>query len=368
MRNLKRYIPIEVKISESRLVKKSKIDFVKDAIGNMGLNFVSAQMNLNYVSTRLIYSKDDFNLGKEEERHTGIVSLKKFNNVRHIDSFFENVNTKLTVGGVFVGYIQTNEQRVSNRKRTNKLRIGEIASIFEFIFHRIPPKVKLIKPIYFFLTRGKNRRISKAEICGRMVRSGFTISEINDDIDGFLYFSVIKSGEPIRDDQPSYGLLYKMPRRGQNGKTIGVYKLRTMHPYSEYLQDYVLKTYGYGSNGKPANDFRLTRWGKIFRRYWIDELPQLINVFKGEMKLVGIRPVSDRYYQDIPKHLQKLREKRKPGCIPPYVAFDKNPSKEGVFQAEEMYLRLQKKDSFRTDMKLAFKAIINIVIKRKRSA
>ena len=48
-----------------------------------------------------------------------------------------------------------------------------------------------------------------------------------------------------------------------------------MHPYSEYLQDYILKLNGYSETGKPANDFRLVPYGKFLRRYWIDELPQL---------------------------------------------------------------------------------------------
>ncbi|MCJ8292492.1 MAG: sugar transferase [Crocinitomicaceae bacterium] len=158
-----------------------------------------------------------------------------------------------------------------------------------------------------------------------------------------------------------------MPRIGKNGKLIGVYKLRTMHPYSEYLHDYVLKENGYGSNGKPANDFRLTTWGKILRRYWLDELPQLLNVLKGEMKLVGIRPVSKRYFQDIPESLQKLRLTDKPGCIPPYVFLDTDSSKDSVLEAEEVYLRMPKRGAYK-DTVFAVMAIRNIIIRKKRSA
>ena len=145
-----------------------------------------------------------------------------------------------------------------------------------------------------------------------------------------------------------------------------------MHPYSEYLQDYLLKQNGYDAEtGKPARDFRLASWGKVLRKYWLDEIPQLINVFKGDMKLVGVRPVSKRYFQDIPPHLQSLRLTQKPGCIPPYVAFNTKKSKEDVLEAEEKYLMLSKnKDN--TDNKihrsLMYKAVINIVFKGIRSA
>ena len=141
-----------------------------------------------------------------------------------------------------------------------------------------------------------------------------------------------------------------------------------MHPYAEYLQDYVLKLNGYAETGKPKNDFRLTPWGRFLRRYWLDELPQIINVFKGEMKLVGARPVSERYLQDIPADLRELRLKFKPGCIPPYVALDRNGDVNSVLQAEREYLEEKSKHPYTTDTKYFFKAIFNIIFKRKRSA
>ena len=49
-----------------------------------------------------------------------------------------------------------------------------------------------------------------------------------------------------------------------------------------------------------------------------------INLFKGDLKLVGCRPVSERYFEDIPKEIQELRLTQKPGCIPPYVALNRN--------------------------------------------
>ena len=128
-----------------------------------------------------------------------------------------------------------------------------------------------------------------------------------------------------------------------------------------------MNTNGYGSNGKPSNDFRVPSWAKFVRRYWLDELPQLINVLKGEMKLFGIRPVTDRYFQDIPPHIQKLRLSQKPGCIPPYVAYNKNSSKESVLMAEEDYLKLKKKGLL-VDLKFMVMAIKNILFNKKRGA
>ena len=177
-----------------------------------------------------------------------------------------------------------------------------------------------------------------------------------------------KVKKPEFDLNPSYGPLFKMKRLGKNGDIIGVYKFRTMHPYSEYLHDFILKTNGYSESGKPADDFRIPRWAKIMRKYWIDELPQLINVCKGEIKLVGVRPVSQRYFKDIPKEMQKLRLTQKPGCIPPYVSLNREGNVMSVLQAEKQYLEEKIRNPYFTDSKYFLKAIFNIVFKNKRSA
>jgi lipopolysaccharide/colanic/teichoic acid biosynthesis glycosyltransferase len=179
---------------------------------------------------------------------------------------------------------------------------------------------------------------------------------------------VKKKGEPAYNMSPSYGPVYKMPRIGKNGKVFGVYKLRTMHPFSEYLQDYIVNAHGYAESGKPADDFRVPKWGKIVRKFWLDELPQLFNVLKGEMKLVGVRPVSRRYFEDIPREMQKLRLTQKPGCIPPYVSLNRSGSVMSVLQAEKQYLEEKIAHPYFTDLKYFFLAIFNIIFRNKRSA
>jgi len=295
------------------------------------------------------------------------VCLNKVNDVRYINKYFEKINSKLTNGGIFIGCLETLSAR-RNRISIKKIPIfNNIYFSFEFVLKRILPKLSFTKKHYFDITKGNDRLLSKAEGLGRLVSSGFKIMDFKT-INGLLYFVVKKEKEPSFDLNPSYGPVYKMPRLGKNGKIIKVYKLRTMHPYSEYLQDYVLKANGYAETGKPAEDFRIPTWGKFMRRCWLDELPQLINVLKGDMKLVGIRPVSERYFQDIPKEMQKLRLTQKPGCIPPYVALNRDGNVMSVLQSEKEYLEEKIKSPNTTDTKYFFKALFNIVFKHKRSA
>ena len=140
-----------------------------------------------------------------------------------------------------------------------------------------------------------------------------------------------------------------------------------MHPYSEYLQEYIIRNYGYNRFGKPNNDFRVTSWGKFLRKLWLDELPQLINVIKGEMKLVGVRPLSQTRFMELPPDVRKERIKYKPGCIPPYVSLNM-PDAIGNIKAEKIYLNELKKNPVLADIKYFLWASYNIFSNRIRSA
>ena len=358
----------EKEILEKALSSKNR-KLILNESGLKAYNFLSrfidvtSPKNLIIPKGKVLSTYSNFNGVKN------VVLLNKVNNFRKINKQFEEVNCKLSKGGMLMGNFETFECKSENDTSVFK-RIPVIKQFycgFKFIYKRMMPKLPLLKKVYFFITKGKDRYLSKAEVLGRLVSCGFEILEY-ESIGNLHYFVAKKVKEPAYDMNPSYGPIFKMQRVGKNGKIIGVYKFRTMHPYSEYLQDYVLKLNGYAETGKPADDFRLVSWGKVLRRYWLDELPQLINVIKGDLKLVGVRPVSQRYFQDIPKEIQELRLKQKPGCIPPYVALDRKSSVDSVLQAEKEYLEEKVKNPYFTDTKYFFKALYNIIFKSKRSA
>lgn len=338
-------------------------------LSSLSLNVVNYLENYIDISSEGLFVEPakEIESDKELTDVDSFVSSKKLNDVRYINKYLEAVNERVNMGTVFVGSFETFSAR-KERLRINRIPfLNNLYFFLEFIVKRVLPKISLTKKYYFDFTKGHDRLLSKAEGLGRLVSCGFKIMDY-ESIDGIIYFVVKKVKKPVYDMNPSYGPVYKMPRLGRNGKIIGVYKFRTMHPYSEYLQDYMIKSYGYSNSGKPANDFRIPSWGKLMRKFWLDELPQLVNVFKGEMKLVGIRPVSKRYFEDIPMGMRKLRLSQKPGCIPPYVSLDRSGNVMSVLQSERQYLEEKIRSPYTTDTKYFFKAIFNIIFKNKRSA
>ena len=92
-------------------------------------------------------------------------------------------------------------------------------------------------------------------------------------------------------DSPGAGPVFCQTRIGRDGKPFTFYKFRSMHPNAEQELEYLLpKNEMDGPVFKMKNDPRITRFGRFIRRCSIDELPQLWNVLRGDMSLVGPRP------------------------------------------------------------------------------
>jgi lipopolysaccharide/colanic/teichoic acid biosynthesis glycosyltransferase len=338
-----------------------------NTVGKKSYDFLNKYIVTESSKTLVLSTTNEFNILNNKEEIDSIVNLSKVNNIRFINKFFEAVNQKLINGGIYIVCFETITARKDRHRLGNVPIIKNLWFSFEFVFLRVVPKVWGLKKIYFFITQGRNRLLSKAEVMGRLVSCGFEIID-EESFDGLKYVVAKKIKVPDYNTKASYGPLFKMQRIGKGGKTIGVYKFRTMHPYAEYLHDYILKINGYAESGKPKNDFRLTPWGRILRKFWLDELPQLINVLKGDLKLVGVRPVSKRYLDDIPEEFLKLRLQFKPGCIPPYVSLNMKSDVNSVLEAEKIYINEKISKPFSTDFVYFFKAIFNILFRRKRSA
>ena len=333
---------------------------------NKVYRFISKYIDVGNPNNLTLSTTTQFNIQQlPANRFISLINLHKINDIRRINKFFETINEKLPDGGLCIYNAETYHMRKERILNEYPPVLNKIYYFFDFVFTRVLPKLPVFHRIYYFITLGRNRVLSKAETLGRIYSCGFECVE-DRYIDGILYVVARKIKEPAFDMNPSYGPLFKMKRVGKNGKYIYVYKLRTMHPYSEYIQEYVYNTYGSQNGDKADNDFRVTYWGRFMRKLWIDEFPMLINLVKGELKLVGVRPLSVHKFNTYNKRIQEKRVKFKPGLVPPFYA-DLPQNFEELQKSEENYLNAYEKHPFTTDVKYFFKAFYNIIFRRARS-
>ena len=97
----------------------------------------------------------------------------------------------------------------------------------------------------------------------------------------------------IKIESPGAPVFFKQPRTGRGGRRFFMYKFRTMLPEAEELKaNYMHLNQLQWPDFKITDDPRITRVGRILRKTSLDELPQVFNILRGEMTLVGPRPTS----------------------------------------------------------------------------
>lgn len=148
----------------------------------------------------------------------------------------------------------------------------------------------------------------------------------------------------IRFDSPGPAF-YWSKRVGRDGKTFQCLKFRSMHENADTLlqrlleQDPELKE-EYQTYHKLKNDPRVTRVGEIMRKYSLDELPQLVNVVRGDMSLVGPRPYLTGELTTIFEHQKQIILEARPGMTGHWQVSERNSVRfEERLAMEEHYVR-----------------------------
>ena len=297
---------IDVKKKHKTYVSGSNSSVTKQKISDLILcevnhnldvfDFIQKHVDICLETTFVTSTAEKFNIQKLTEIHyASLINLKKINDIRFINKFFETVNAKLPNSGIYIGVVATHPNRKKAIIEKYPAVLNRLIYTADYIFTRVLPKLSLTKRLYFYLTKGKGRVLSRAETYGRLYACGFEVLE-EKSINNLLYFAVKKVKDPVFDCDPSYGALISLKRIGKHGHKFNVLKFRTMHPYSEYLQEYVYKQNMLQKGGKIKNDFRISPEGRVLRKFWIDEIPMFINILRGDMKLVGVRPLSAHFF------------------------------------------------------------------------
>jgi len=181
--------------------------------------------------------------------------------------------------------------------RVRGCKVTEWASFYESLSGRIP--IDNLSPSYFIFQEGFSK--SRVLLISRWIVSlSFAAGLLL-----LLFPLLIITAILIRIDSPG-PVFYTQKRVGKKGKIFNIIKFRSMRVDAE-------------QNGRPQwavrNDPRITRFGKFIRATRLDELPQLINVLRGDLDFVGPRPERPEFVEELNKRIQyyTLRHTVKPG-------------------------------------------------------
>jgi lipopolysaccharide/colanic/teichoic acid biosynthesis glycosyltransferase len=227
------------------------------------------------------------------------------------------------------------------------------------------PNSRDLEPLFLDRAPGSGRRRDLLKRC----------VDVTGAMTGILVFSPVMLVTALAIATTSRGpIIYKQVRLGQRGSPFAFYKFRSMHCsvddtiHREYVTKLIEGGASDGSAARPSqpwtkiqDDPRVTRIGRFIRKTKIDELPQLINVLKGDLSLVGPRPpLAYEVEKYRPWHLRRI--------------LDTKPGVTGLWQVEggsqttfedmvRMDLRYIRRCSFMLDIRILFKTF-TVVLRR----
>lgn len=157
-------------------------------------------------------------------------------------------------------------------------------------------------------------------------------------------------------------VFFKHKRIGKNGKDIYIYKFRTMKPNAEdMIKDFTEEQMKeFKESYKLKDDPRITRIGKFLRKTSLDELPQIMNILKGELSIVGPRPVIDEELEKYEENKDKFLS-----VTPGLTGYWQANGRSSTTYEERMDMELYYVDncSLWLDIKIFFKTIVSVLKK-----
>lgn len=175
---------------------------------------------------------------------------------------------------------------------------------------------------------------------------------------------IIKISYILNKDYSS--IFYTQTRIGKNGKEFKLYKFRSMIPNADEVLKELMDTNTdifneYSKNKKLKDDPRVTKVGKFIRKTSLDEFPQFINVFKGDMSIVGNRPYLPREKKDMGNYYSDI-VKTKCGIVSYWAVHGRSDvSFKRRLELEKYYSNHQ---SLKLDIEIFFRAFSVVLLKK----
>ncbi|MGN1112229.1 MAG: sugar transferase [Acutalibacteraceae bacterium] len=161
-------------------------------------------------------------------------------------------------------------------------------------------------------------------------------------------------------------VIFKHNRIGKNGKAFGVYKFRSMKDGADKVENFLTpeQLEEYRKEFKLDNDPRITKIGNFLRKTSLDELPQLMNILKGEMSVIGPRPIIENEFKYYTEDEKALILSLKPGLTGYWQAYARNDATYETGERQEMELYYAENASVWLDIKILFKSVVSVVCRK----
>jgi exopolysaccharide biosynthesis polyprenyl glycosylphosphotransferase len=232
----------------------------------------------------------------------------------------------------------------------NGVPIREYTQVYEEITHRVPVQhVEKDFYRYFPFSRSNQNKLYLffhriSDLIFSLIGLGF----------GLVISPVIIIGNLFANRGPVF---YTQIRVGRNGKHFRIYKLRSM----------IVEAEKYGAQFAERKDTRITRFGRFLRRSRFDEIPQFINVIKGNMSVIGPRPERPVFVKELSEKIPfyEIRHIIKPGVTGwAQVNANYGSSEEDALEKLQYDLYYIKKRSFFLDISIVIKTLSTIIFFR----
>lgn len=235
------------------------------------------------------------------------------------DSFFE----REIFGNSYLGYVKSDKEAAytvfihSKDREVNELqqRINEeIIHNHEVIFVPLVSQYDLTHSQIYELSNTRTNLI----VLNNRLKSRYRLlfKKVTDSLLFILVFPVLLPllgiiTVMLKRDDPKGRVIFKQKRMGKNQRTFTCYKFRTMAENGDallkaYLKEHPEEIANYAKYHKYTNDPRITKMGHFLRRTSLDELPQILNIFRREMSFIGPRPYMLQEKEKIGKDLETI--------------------------------------------------------------
>ncbi|STO31277.1 Putative colanic biosynthesis UDP-glucose lipid carrier transferase [Fusobacterium necrogenes] len=324
------------------------------------LIFVAAQMLLTVLISILVFKLRYVTIyGSGEMKNRVLESIQRFQDYKYIDFSSEKEEFSKFIKDNNVSLIiLCKEKLVSNEIReilSMKLSGIEVKSYFDYMIEN-EGKIEVEFITEEWLLQAYGFKILSSQIQNNIKRFFDVVMSI---LIGVLALPVIFIAAIIVRVESPGPVIYSQNRVGENGKEFKVHKFRSMRNDAE--KD--------GAKWAQLNDPRVTKFGNFMRKTRIDELPQLVNVLKGEMSFIGPRPERMVFIKELEKEIPyyNLRHMVKPGLTGwAQVMYPYGASVEDAKRKLEYDLYYIKHHSLYLDMVIMFMTFKTVIFGKGR--